>query len=253
MKRYSKIFLVLALLTLASVFTYNQGVWAQSGPSDSAEIAQNGRGNRGDRPNVIDREVVKAAIASSLNMTVEQLDAAKEAGQSWEEIAETQGVPYENVVAAAKASMTAQVNQALANGEINQEQATRMLERIDNMDSLKRGRGSRGDRGNRADRANVIDREVVKSTIASTLNMTVEQLDAAKEAGQSWEEIAETQGVPYENVVAAAKVSMTAQVNQALANGEIDQEQADRLLERIDNMDSLERGRGNRGDQADLA
>ena len=97
-----------------------------------------------------------------------------------------------------------------------------------------------------------IDRAVTKGVIAATLNMSVEELDAAKEAGQSWEEIAEAQGVAFETVLNAVKASMTAQVNEALAAGEITQEKADKMLERIATMDSLSKGNGrghHRGDR----
>ncbi|MEM7132049.1 MAG: hypothetical protein AAF702_37415 [Chloroflexota bacterium] len=142
----------LAAVVVVSTVAVTAPVFAQTvlQEDNQAEQRTTRRGDRGDRVRVIDRAVVKEVIATTLNMTVEQLDAAKEAGQTMEEIAAAQGVPFETVLNAAKASMTSQVNAALAAGEITQEQADRMLEKIANKDSLDKGRrGNRGNRGNR--------------------------------------------------------------------------------------------------------
>lgn len=253
MFQLKKVAIGLAAVAIVSTAAVATPIFAQTAPQGDNQAEQRSpqrgdRDDRGDHARVIDRAAVKEVIATTLNMTVEELDAATQAGQTMEEIAAAQGVAFETVLNAAKASMTSQVNAGLAAGEITQEQADQMNERIANMDSLdKSKRGKRGDRG---DRVNVIDRAAVKEVVATTLNMTVEELDAAKDAGQTMDEIAAAQGVAPETVLNAAKASMTSQVNAALAAGEITQEQANQMNERIENKDSLDKSRrGNRGNR----
>ena len=91
----------------------------------------------------------------------------------------------------------------------------------------------------------VITREEKKEMAASILGMTVADLEAAKEAGQSKSELVEAAGLTMEEFKAAMQTAMIAEVNQAVFDGEITQEQADALIDRIENgRDGGRRGRG---------
>ncbi len=107
----------------------------------SAVLAQSTDG--GERPDSEVRdaihEAVHTAIADALNMSVEDLEAAKEDGQRLPEIAEAQGVEIETVKAAAEAAKEEAVNQAVADGTLTQEQADHILS-----GECRGGRGRRG-------------------------------------------------------------------------------------------------------------
>lgn len=130
-----------------------------------------------------DRDAVKAVFADELGVTVEELDAAKEAVRE------------------------AKLAEALANGDITQEQ-------IDLMEARKAV-------------AETIDRQAV---MADILGVTVEEIEAAKEDG-TFRDLVEASGLTREEIKAAAEEAYRAAIDQAVADGLITQEQADMLEE----------------------
>jgi len=66
--------------------------------------------------------------------------------------------------------------------------------------------------------------------------MTVEEFEAAQEAGKRLPEIAEEQDVEVTAVAEAVKAAFEEAVAQAVADGAITQEQADQLLSREGNF-----------------
>jgi len=214
-----------------------------------------GRGNRG-HVSIIDKDAVQAVIAETLGVTAEDLDAAKADRKSIATLAEEQGVALADVETAITTEMTAQVEQAVADEKITQEKADALLERLANIDltqTSKRGHGNKGHgnrgHGNRGHgnkgHSSIFDRDAIRAVKAEALGLTVEDLAAAKDEGKNLTTLAEEQGVAVEDVTAAVKAEMTAQVEQALADETITQEKADALLERIANADL---SAGHRGD-----
>jgi hypothetical protein len=74
----------------------------------------------------------------------------------------------------------------------------------------------------------------VKAAVAEALGMTVEELDAAHAEGKRLETIAEEQGVELQTVLDARKAALEAAVAQAVTDGVITQDQADWMLEHMD-------------------
>ncbi|MGB1252617.1 MAG: hypothetical protein ACPG8W_18535 [Candidatus Promineifilaceae bacterium] len=107
-----------------------------------------------------------------------------------------------------------QIQQRIDDGEITQEQADRMAERAAEREALQ----------------GVIDRDAIHQAMADELGITVDELEQAKEDGVTLEELAETNGTTVEAVKAAADAEKAAQVQEALDNGDITEEQAERLL-----------------------
>jgi len=107
-----------------------------------------------------------------------------------------------------------EIQQRVDDGEITQDEADAILDRIAEREALQ----------------SVIDRDLIKLALADELGITVEELEAAKEAGTSLEELAEANGTTVEAVRAAAQAEKEAQVQAALDAGEITEEQAERLL-----------------------
>jgi DNA-directed RNA polymerase specialized sigma24 family protein len=88
---------------------------------------RDGRGGHGGGPGVIDRDVIKEAIAGALGITVEELEAAHEEGKNLAELAEELGVDLADVEAAVQAAVEEMVQQAVEDGTITQEQADQIL------------------------------------------------------------------------------------------------------------------------------
>lgn len=174
-----------------------------------------GRGGKrgGDRDN--------SALLEELGVTQEQWDAAKEAVQASFEgsegrpdretaqalFAEELGVTVEEIQAAKEAVREAKLADALANGEITQEQIDLMEARRAVMET--------------------IDRQAV---MADILGITVEELEAAKEAG-TVRDLVEESGLTREDIQTQAKDAYDAAVDQAAADGLITDEQAEQLKE----------------------
>lgn len=92
---------------------------------------------------VFDQDAQKAVVADALGMTVEELDAAKEAGTRMSELAEQAGVEVEAVKEAVQAYREGAVADAIADGTITEEQGEQLL-------NHKGRRGGNGQRGGNA-------------------------------------------------------------------------------------------------------
>lgn len=95
---------------------------------------------------IIDRDVLKAATAEALGLTVEELEAAKESGQRISEIAAEQGVELETIQAAVEEARAEMVQDALDEDLITAEQAECILSHEGGLCG-GRGRGHRGGPG----------------------------------------------------------------------------------------------------------
>ncbi len=212
----------------AMTFAQDETSLAEVIPAVFAQVEQ---GDRGDRPQIIDRDTVKAAIADTLGITVEELDAAKEAGMTLPELAEESGVDIAEVEAAVEAVKEDAVNQALADGTITEEQAEQILS--------GEGRQGKGGRGGHGLLQEIVDEDAMKTAVADVLGITVEELEAAKEEGTRLPELAEELGVEMADVEAAKQAVIEDAVNQAVEDGTITEEQAEQILSG--------EGRGRRG------
>lgn len=245
MNKWLKISSITAIvLTVGAASTF--GFASAQEPTDQEDgFRGRGRGEHRHGP-VIEgmRETMKEAMAEALGVTVEDLEAAKADRTSIRDLAEAQGVDFAEVQAAMEAAHQEAVQEALAAGTITQEQADQMLER----GFGKRGHGRHGGKGGllRTEEA----RAEMKETLAGALGITVEELEAARESGQRLSEIAEANGVDMADVEATMKDAAKAQITQAVEDGTITQEQADQMIERLENSEGFKgfgRGKGRRG------
>ena len=155
MNKFQKLGFAAVTMATVGIMTFTGVSYAQGpvGEGDTAgrpALAQRGGGERGLMNTVITREEKKEMAASILNMSVADLEAAREAGQSKSDLVEAAGLTMEEFKAAMQTAMLAEVNQALFDGEITQEQADALIDRIENgRDGGRRGRGpGRGGAGN---------------------------------------------------------------------------------------------------------
>lgn len=87
------------------------------------------------------RDVMHAAVAEALGMTVEELNAAMAQGTMMWQLAEERGVAFEDVIAAKQAARVGTLTQLVEDGVITQEQADWMGSR---MQSRLQGNGGYG-------------------------------------------------------------------------------------------------------------
>jgi len=140
-----------------------------------------------------------------------------------EHLAAALGITVERLEEARDQAYDAMVADAVAGGQITQERADRLLAK-------------------RALQA-YIDREAI---LAAALEMTVEELEAARADGRTVAELMDERGIDAESLQANAQAAVEAAVQQAVADGAITQEQADEFLSRS-NFNFLGRGEHRRG------
>lgn len=160
------------LLAVGSVWTLAQDNGApETAPAEPA-LGEEGefapahrRGRRlGPLAGIVDPEAVKTAVADALGLSVEELEQARQDGVPLPALAEEQDVPMSDVVDAVQEVVETAVDDALANGEITEEQAERIqqaLERIDQAQMVK---------------------EAYEQAFADELGVTVDELHEARAA-----------------------------------------------------------------------
>ncbi|MEM9774663.1 MAG: hypothetical protein AAF902_08800 [Chloroflexota bacterium] len=184
------------------------------GPRDG-----NGRGRNGNNAEF---------LAAELGVTVEDLEAAWDAAReaSTEETTREErqelfaaelDITVAELEAAGEAAEDAALAEGLANGDITQEQ----FDLIEAKEIFKE----------------LFDK---KAAMADALGLTVEELEAAKDAGTDKEALLEEAGITRDELKAAVEEAKAQALADAVANGDLTAEQAE-LIE-----NAPERGRGGR-------
>ena len=158
------------------------------------------------------------------------------------------GVERAALLTASKTAMTAVVDAAVEDGELDEERATDIRERIaeaDEGDCAGFGRhllggGHRGGPGFGHGRPAFAHFGDVLEAASTALKLEQDELVAALRDGTALDELAETQGVEYETVTAAVTDAVRAELDDAVADDEITQERADEILGEV--ADWLEDG-----------
>lgn len=171
-------------------------------------------GNFGIPRGIVDRDAIEQATADALGLSVEALQEARENGQRLNEIADEQGVSMEEIMEAKQAVVTDAINQAVADGELTQEEADEIFAHMALRETVKELKQS----------------PEVMEAVADALGISVDELEAAREEGTKLHELADAQGVDIATVKEAGKVAFETAVNDAVADGSLTQEQADDIL-----------------------
>ncbi len=90
-------------------------------------------------------------------------------------------------------------------------------------------------------------RDQIHAAIAEALGLSVEEFEAQIAAGKKLPQIASEQGVAIEDVWAAARAAREAAIQQAVADGVITQEQANWMLNHMQQAGAQRRGAGRMG------
>lgn len=179
-----------------------------------AEPAPDDDGERGAL-----RPYVEEATAGILGITVEELQAAHEDGTRLAELIEAAGLKPETFKQAMEAALPDVVAQALEDGAITVDQANFILE-----NGLRRpGRQPRRGFG-------PLNPFVIEAS-AEILGMDVEDLQAALQDGMPIEDILDEAGFTVLEYRMALDEATPEIIAQALENGAITADQADRILE----------------------
>ena len=195
----------------------------QTAQVEGEEAAPEGRrGQRGMR--FLDRDEMKAIVADVLGITVEELEAAREAGMNLEEIAAEQGVSLDEVEAAIFDAKVSAVNEAVEAGEITAEQGEAIVARLE-LSNIAR---------------DIFDKDEMKAIVAEVIGVTVEELEEARENGTARELF---EDADREAIQAAVEAYRAEQIQEALDAGLITPEQAEQLEE----FDGHRGRRGHRG------
>ncbi len=226
-------FSIFAIFAMAgAVLFYTDSASAQIVGGDSAESAevqsfrQDRENGRRGRHGVLTREEKAEVAASVLGITVEELSAAKEDGTSKEELAAANGTTVDAIHDAIFDASVAKVNTLVDSGDLTEEEGAAIIEKLE-LKQLARA---------------IIDRDVLKQAAADAIGVTVAELEAAKEA-RTMSELLEENGVTRDEVNTAVEAAKNDMIDQALANGDITEEQAEQLRE----MRSGKGGKGGRG------
>jgi hypothetical protein len=193
------------------------------------------------------RRVLVKITAEVTGLSEDEVLAALEDGRSVAEIAAAQGVDVQEIVDAAVAEAETRLQEAVDDGRLTETQMDQMLERLaeqlpERLEQAWQPGGPMGGFGRFGDGFWTMYDEV-----AEALGLTPDELFAELHGGKSLEEIAEAQGVEMEAVRDALEAArgelMQDAIAQAVENGRMTQEQADWLLEGIE-QGFLPRGRG---------
>ncbi len=184
-----------------------------------------GRGKHGDGPL---QPYIEEAVADILGISIEDLQAAKDAGTKMSELLTTAGLTEEELKTALEAALPDIVAQALADEAITQEQADTILAK--GLRSFG-GRGEHGGMGGFGLNGDGVLQPYIETVVADILGISVEDLQAAKDAGTRLPELLDTAGLTVEDFQTAMEAAVPGIVEQALADGVITQAQADTILE----------------------
>ncbi|MGB2911336.1 MAG: hypothetical protein WBB55_12210, partial [Anaerolineales bacterium] len=187
----------------------------------------------GRGPGFRDNETHKAAIADFLGMSVEELEGALAAGETIRTLVEESGLDMTDFQTALQAARAEMLQQAVAEGSITQEQADRKLDRQSKQNGF--GRGGQGRFGLKDK-----DGKAWQTTIAEVLGIPVEELEEHLAGGETIRTLVEELGLDITDVQSALQAARAEMLQQAVANGSITQEQADRMLNHL----SVRKNRG---------
>ncbi len=142
MKIAGMVGLSLAVLGVA-LFAASPALAQEPAPTPVPGARGYGPGMMGQGPGTMAqyRDVMHAAVAEALGMTVEELNAAMAQGTMMWQLAEERGVAFEDVIAAKQAARAGTLTQLVEDGVITQEQADWMGSR---MQSRLQGNGGYG-------------------------------------------------------------------------------------------------------------
>lgn len=129
------------------------------------------------------------------------------------------------------------VDEAVAAGDLTERQGAQIKERIQSGEFPSfRGGGHHGKGGHHA-LMGIVDPHEVGDAVAQRLGLTSEQLLQEIQSGKTLHQIGQEKGVSDADLKSTILGVVQPKLEQAVADGKLTQEQADRVVERIQNAD----------------
>jgi uncharacterized protein YidB (DUF937 family) len=215
----------IGIVVLVAVMAFGViGTAAAQGPDGRRPLDRFRDGPRRDR---VIRTLVEA-VADATGLTRADVLPELRDGKTFAEILVENGLDPDAVLADVLATMTEEINQALADDKISEENAARALEELPGLleDAMN---GELRDRI----RERVIGRlgDTAVGVLAEMAGVDVEDVVKDIATPPSLAEIAESYGLDPDAVIAEIETRITDEVNQAVADGEISAEDATDILE----------------------
>jgi hypothetical protein len=145
-------------------------------------------------------------------------------GRFLERVAENLGVDTAQLETAIDDAQLDIIDEALANGRINEEQAAKLRQRVED------GKGIFGPLLKHRHVRRVQVRHAIVESAATALNISTGELRAELKAGKSIADVAAEQGVALDDVKQQILDDASAKLATAVSNGRITQERADEML-----------------------
>ncbi len=167
-----------------------------------------------------------ADLADELGLSLEDVREQLQDGKTLEEIAAGVGIDIDEVFTSLRESALAEVDEHLAAGDITQEQADAIKERIESFEPGERPFGPRPHRG-------MVD---VRGFLGD-LDIDLDGLGDLIASGMTMEEALESLGVDVEAMLSDIIETATAHIDELVNEGRITQEQADEMRERLEDFE----------------
>ncbi len=197
---------------------------------------------------VIGGTLVALAAGSAGAVAATSTDEAKEREKTvLDTAAKELEVTPDELRSALRAGQSAQLDQAVKDGTLTQEQADRIKERMASS-GLVLGGGGKGGPGGHHRGGPGGGREMM-TDVAKALGLTEAQLRTQLEDGKTIAEVAKAQNKDLDDVKAAVKKAAVARLDQQAKDGDITKAQRDEIVEHLeDHIDRLgEKPLGGRG------
>ena len=217
---------LVALVVLAgATITFAQGPILPERLGFGSEVGRPPWPGSGRGPGFRNNETLNAAIAEFLGISVEELEGALAGGETIRTLVEESGLDMTDFQAALQAARAEMLQQAVADGNITQEQAEQMIDRQGESNVFGRvGKGGFGSRDK--------DGTVWQTTFAEALGIPVEQLEERLTGGETIRSLVEESGLDTTDFQTALQAARAEMLQQAVAEGNITQEQAEQMTDR---------------------
>ncbi len=166
-------------------------------------------------------------LGQILGLTSDEIKAQLKEGKTITEIAAAQGISEEQLQEALYTAMAAKLAEKVADGSLTQEQADKMLERLQDGKLFACPPAGGGEGGHRGGAGTSFD------TLSEIIGLTSDEIKAQLKEGKTITEIAAAQGISEEQLQEALYTAMAAKLAEKVADGSLTQEQADKMLERL--------------------
>jgi hypothetical protein len=178
-------------------------------------------------------DLMIGAMAEALGMPATKLEQRLQEGERLLEIAQEQGLEADAFRLLMQEVREQVMEEAIAQGLIPEADADRMWRQVpeDGFGGRRPSRGFRGKLGPDHDEAGALH-DAMKSALAEALGLSVDELQQQLADGATMRQIIEEQGLDPEAVHASLQEAREQAIAEALEEGLITQEQAERMLER---------------------